>query len=120
MVINRGTRSMTNTKNSQTHIFLVQPLNKHIYKEMIVYSDSEQNARKAAALAENPKKVPNTTNEFSAETVYLDRGMSICIEIEPVLVKLENKTDCVRVQYNEVMYDLKKNSAQEVIAENIY
>lgn len=111
---------MTNTKNAQLHVFLVQPLSKHLYKEMIVYADAEQDARNAAALAENPERVPTPTNEFPAETVYLDIGMSICIEIKPDIVKLENNSDCVRIQYNEVTYDLKKNVAQEVIAENIY
>lgn len=110
---------MTNTKNSQIHIFLVQPLSKHIYKEMIVYADTEQHARSAAALTENPERVPTPANEFSAETVYLDIGMSICVEVKPDIIKLENNSNCVRIQYNEVMYDLKKNVAQEVIAENV-
>ena len=111
---------MTNTENSQMHIFLVQPLSKHIYKEMIVCADTEQDARNAAALTEKPENVATTTNEFSADTVYLDVGMSICIEIKPDIDKTKNNSNCVRIKYNEVTYDLKKNVAQEVIAENLY
>ena len=111
---------MTNTKNSQMHIFLIQPLDKHSYKEMIVYADTEQDARKAAASAVNSERVPTPTSEFPAETVYLDTGMSICIETKPDIIKPLNNSDGVRIKYNEVMYDLKKNVAQEVIAENLY
>jgi len=110
---------MSTSTNSHTHIFLVQPLGKNTYKEMIVYADTEQQARSAAALAVNPEKTPASTNEFSAETVYLDGGMSICIEIKPDIIKTENNSEDVQVKYNEVIYDLKKSVAKEVIAENI-
>ena len=111
---------MTHSENSQMHIFLVQPLSKCSYKEMIVYADTEQDARHAAAIAGNDENTSTSTAEFSPETVYHDTGMSICIEINPDVVKvLENNLDCVRLQYNEVTYDLKKNVAQEVIVENV-
>lgn len=110
---------MSNSMNSQMHIFLVQPLRKNQYKEMIVYADTEQQARKAAALAYNPEKNPVPSNSIPAETVYLDRGMSICITIEPNLIKIGDDPESVRVKYNEVMYDLRKSVAQEVIAENV-
>lgn len=102
---------MSHVMNSQIHIFLVQPLDKSISKEMIVYADTEQQARTAAALAADFGK--------NTDSIYLDGGMSICIETDSDLLKVENTLERVQVKYNEVMYDLKKDEAQEVIAENI-
>lgn len=110
---------MVNPIDSQIHIFLIQPLSKDKYKEIIVYADTEQQARAAAALVNNPEKVRGQLNEFSAETTYQDRGMSICIEIKPDIIKLVNNLEMAKIIYNEVVYDLNKGQAQEVIAENI-
>lgn len=103
---------MSNIINSSIHLFLVQPISEKKYKEMIVYADTEQDARNAAALAD-------TTSASPADSIYLNGGMSICIEIEPNIIKVENNSGYVRVKYNEVIYDLKMGVAQEVIAENI-
>jgi len=110
---------MSNTLNSQIHLFLVQPISEIKYKEMIVYADNEQQARNAAALTNNPDKTLAAANQIPAESIYLNRGMSICIEIEPDIIKVENNAEYVRVKYNEVIYDLKMGVAQQVIAESI-
>lgn len=86
------------------HFYLVQPLNKS-FREMIAYADNENDARRAAAA-------------FDAElsSIYLNDGLSICIETEPDIIHVEN--DTVRIEYNSVLYDLQKNTAKEVIAEH--
>lgn len=97
-------------------IFLVQPLDKSNYKEMIVYADSSDEARKAAALEFKSSNGPASLNDNS---VYLDSGMSICISIAPNIIKSESNSGHVKVKYNEVIYELGKNEAKEVIAEDI-
>jgi hypothetical protein len=111
--------AMSNLINSRIHLFLVQPISKINHKEMIVYADNEQQARNAAALANNSEKSQVAANTIPAESIYLDSGMSICIEIKPDIIKAENDSEYVRVKYNEVIYDLKMGVAQKVIAENI-
>src|SRR3990167_1113936 len=110
---------MSKTTNSKIHIFLVQPLSINEYKEMIVYADDEQQARAAASKVKDPEKTVVPANDISSKTIYLDGGMSICIEIEPDLLKIGNDLDLdqVQVKYNEVNYDLTKQVAQKVIAE---
>jgi hypothetical protein len=110
---------MSNPANSQIHIFLVQPLSKNIHNEMIVYADTEAQARTAAALANKLQKASVTTNEVPADAVYMDGGMSICIEIKEDIIQIGNNAESVQVKYNEVIYDLEKDLAQKVIAENI-
>lgn len=111
---------MSNAVNSQIHLFLVQPISEKKYKEMIVYADNEQQARNAAALASNPEKIHVNSKKILAESIYLDGGMSICIEIKPDIIKAENNSECVQVKYNQVKYDLKIGVAQEVISENFF
>jgi DNA mismatch repair protein MutH len=101
----------------QVHIFLIQPLRK-TNKEMIVYADNASEARKAAAaLVSEMTNLPLEENGIPLETVYTDEGLSICIEADPEIIKVSNGS--VRVKYNEVIYDLNKNNAEQVIAENI-
>src|ERR1700722_15508301 len=94
---------MSNPKNSQIHLFLVQPISEIQYKEMIVYADNEQQARNAAALANNPEKTQAAADQIPAESIYLNGGMSICIEIKPDIIKAENNSEYVQVKYNEVI-----------------
>jgi hypothetical protein len=108
---------MSNPANSQIHIFLVQPLSKNIHNEMIVYADTEELARAAAALANKSKTASVSINEIPIDLIYLNEGMSICIEIQEDIIKIGNNLESVQVEYNEVRYDLAKDLAQKVIAE---
>jgi len=103
---------------SQVRIYLVQPIDKS-YKEAIVYADTEEQARIAAAALAREAKTPQAiANGNEIASIYVNRGESICIEIEPTIIDGEN-TNEVSVKYNEVIYKLKKSKAEEVIAENI-
>jgi len=96
-------------------IFLVQPFNP-AFKEMIVYADNEQEARQAAGLMSKAA----TQEHFSEDNVYDNTELSICIQTDnPQILKQDTATKHVTVQYNEVLYDLTKNQAQEVIAVKI-
>lgn len=106
--------------NSNIQIYLIQPLRKTEYKEIIVYTDTEQEARNAAALIKNPERLSISENPLPPETVYLDRGMSICIKVEPTILKVDPDLQSVQIKYNEVSYNLEKNIAAIVKSETFF
>lgn len=99
------------------HIFLVQPLDAKRYKEMIVYADNEKQARAAAALVAS-HHLAELADGIAPDSIYLNNDMSICIEIEPTHLQVGSDLKTVQVEYEEVIYHLKKDVAQSVVVEN--
>lgn len=101
----------------QGKIFLLEPIEKLKYKKIIVYSDSPENARIAA----NKKYHLHNKNfnyelDFSDEKfVYLNKIFSLCSEISPKIIYIDNKHNLLKVEYEGVVYELIKDKPEEHI-----
>lgn len=94
--------------NYQIKIYLIEPIDGR-HKKMLVFSDNEEHARRHASA----NVAPNDGR------VYLDGNLSTCIHIEPKLIDNDLELKSVIIQYNEVIYHLHKDEAEDVIAEKI-
>lgn len=95
--------------NSQK-IFIIDPIGslKTSYHAKIVYADSETGARRAAS----------NTLQNGQEDIYLEEGMSLCYQ--PDIDILEDKGTTLKIEFRDVIYELSKDHAQDVISESIF
>lgn len=105
-------------------IFIVEPIDKNNYKTKIVFADNADDARLAASKAHNATMPPQSVSAYDKpfslandSPVYLDENMSICIETHPEIISVIR--DHAKIKYNNVVYDLEKNIAEDVISESM-
>ena len=91
------------------HFFLVTPKDKANYKEMVVYSDSIEEARKRAneqfillrSMTSSVSTMPQVND------VYLNESTSTCVEIFPKIIISDYKY--AHISHKGVEYHLPKN-----------
>lgn len=92
--------------SSNISVYLLEPIDDKNPRKKIVYAENPASARKAAAASNDP-----------IDRIFADRDLSTCVQLEVDIHQLNNNE--VKVQYNEVLYDLIKDHAEDVIAEAI-
>lgn len=98
----------------ETHIYLIEPIDHEQFKTKIVFSDSPEYARIAASTAHNLIKIiMPKESEFEIDQVYMDENLSLCIQIDPEI--LESNERMVKLKYNEKIYHLFKDEAEDVL-----
>lgn len=102
----------------EIRIFIIEPINKNKYKTKIIYADSENEARAGASKIDSTWIPADQAAKHSS--VYKDLGRSICIEVEPEIKQVDLNAKMVKIKYNDVIYDLKKDIAENVISESIF
>lgn len=97
---------------SSIHIFLVTPKDNANYKEMIVYSDSIEEARKRAnnqfILLRSMTSSVSTMPQLN--DVYLNESTSACVEIFPKVITSDYRY--AHINYKGDEYYLPKNHAK--------
>lgn len=108
---------------SSIKIFIVEALNKIQYPvTKIIYADNEDEARRSASISQNPdtESVP-PLNRFGTypegyDSVFMDKGMSLCLEVTPKILATSHLR--IKIKYNDVIYDLEKNVAEDVLSDS--
>ncbi|MEO8964523.1 MAG: hypothetical protein ABI370_07625 [Gammaproteobacteria bacterium] len=102
-------------KQLQGKIFLIEPIEELRYKKIIVYSDTPENARIAGNQKYHPHNQSNELNFSDEKLVYLNPNYSMCKEIKPKIISIDNKSKLLEIEYEGVKYELVNNKPVEHI-----
>lgn len=95
-------------KGEEIHVYLLEPIDDKNPKKKLVYSEDPASARKASAISDDPY-----------DRIFGDRDLSTCIQVEVKLITIKANGQQVKVEYNEIIYDLIKDKAQDILASEV-
>lgn len=100
--------------NTKVKIFLLEPKAKSQYAALLIYADSEKEARENSAAHFNPlqEKAPIEDISYNNDSFYLDTSESSCNEIKVDIIN--SSTNTAAFTYQGKKYSLGKNVPKQV------